>query len=250
MRAPPLCAATALAVALAACSSKNAESGNAVGGAQTGAASVVAAEAIPSSAAQGAAPTAATPDVKCSDYRSDVENGDMVMIYHAVSGITPAFDKWAESILYKFDRSIDPEGAWKKANEQIQAQYAAVAQTRCITLRTDAGIRAYDSARGGLIVGSFSPDTYYPFRDFGEDVRLRIRNAEAAAIWKLPADRAEALMRGSYNFGGASVVARLKIVSARPSSGNGVIEADVQSYDIMPNGNGAKIATVEVVGAP
>jgi len=57
-------------------------------------------------------------------------------------------------------------------------------------------------------------------------------------------------MKGSYAFSGSSVVARLKLLSARPSSGDGLIEAEVQSYDIVPPGRGAKIATINLTGAP
>jgi len=174
----------------------------------------------------------------------------MVMIYHAVSGLAPARDSWAEAILGKFDRRGDPEGAWKQANDQIAAQYAAVAATRCITLRTEAGVRPYDKARGGLVVSALGPDTYYPFEALGERVRLKIRNAEAASIWPLPPDRAEALMRGGANLYGVQVVARLRIVSARPSSGDGVIEADVDSFDIVNGRDAAKLATVAVAKQP
>lgn len=202
----------------------------------------------PAAAATPAPASTSGAGAPCADYRAEVDPGDMVMIYHAVSGMAPQLDKWAETILYKFDRQSDPEGAWKQANDQIKAQYAAVSGVRCVTLRTGADVRAYDPARGGLVISALGPDTYYPFQAFGEKVRLQVRNAEAASVWKLPADRAEALMRGSGNLSGANLVARLRIVSARPSSGDGLIEAEVDSYDIEAARDGAKLASIDVTG--
>jgi len=153
-----------LGMTLAGCSSQ--DDGATTSGASTGA-SVPGGPAAGAAGAAGSARAAtatggatAAADIQCTDYRSDMEPGDMVMIYHAISGIAPPVDKWAESILYKFDRTVDPEGAWKQANQQIKAQYDAVTPVRCITLRTNAGIRNYDPSRRGLIIGSFSPDTY------------------------------------------------------------------------------------------
>lgn len=236
-------------LALAACSPKP-------GPEDTGAAATPASSTAsghsPSALAGGAMPAASTATAggaPCAEYRADPEPGDMVMIYHAVSGLAPPMDKWADTILYRFDRQGDPEGAWKQANDQVKAQYAAVAPVRCVTLRTAAGVRAYDPARGGVMIGALGPDTYYPFAAFGEQVRLKIRNAEAVSVWKLPPDRAQALLRGSSGLSGANVVARLRIVAARPSSGDGLIEADVDSYD-LESANGAKLTTVSASGAP
>jgi hypothetical protein len=252
MRRAMLLAAGCAAALLAGCSSKEAGAGEeASGGSGAGRAAAGATAAPAGAAASPGAPLAAAApaaQTACRDYAAEAEPSDMVMIYHAASGLPPQTDKWAETILYKSDRQADPEGAWKQANAQIAAQYAAVAAVRCVTLRTGAGVRAYDAARGGLVVGALEPDTYYPFQAFGEQVRLKIRNAEAASVWKLPADRAEALMRGSYNLSGARLVARLRIVSARPSSGDGIIEADVDSFDIEAARDGAKLATIDVAG--
>jgi hypothetical protein len=243
---PALPAAVVLALAAAGCSPK----GTNAPATTNSAAPATPAPGPGATASAAAAPAQSAPgaEVTCRDYRADPEPGDMVMIYHAVSGMPAPTDKWAETILSKFDRQNDPEGAWSQANAQIKAQYAAVASTRCITLRTDAGMRAYDPARGGLVIGALGPDTYYPFEAFGEQVRLKIRNAEAASVWKLPADRAEALVRGGANLSGSRIVARLKIVSARPSSGDGLIDADVDSFDIEGPRDGSKLATIQVTG--
>ncbi|MBS0331202.1 MAG: hypothetical protein JSS35_00405 [Proteobacteria bacterium] len=231
LAAPTLAVLTLAALTLAACSPKPAAGG----------------AAASSAAAETAAPGPAA-GAPCTDYRADPEPGDMVMIYHAVSGLAPPTDKWAETILSRFNQQADPEGAWKQANDQVKAQYAAVSTVRCVTLRTDAGVRAYDPSRGGVVIGALEPDTYYPFKAFGEEVRLRLRNAEAMSVWKLPADKAQALMQGGSGLYGARLVARLRIVSARPSSGDGLIEADVDGYDLESANGGAKLATVSAPG--
>lgn len=241
MRTAFLVAASAWALTVAGCSSGGEQSAG-------GHAADTIAQSTKGVSASPIATTSATPPApECADYRQELAPGDMVMIYHAVSGIEPPTSRWAEMILPRFDRTIDPEGAWKQANAQIRAQYDAVATTRCITLRTGANIRSYDSVRGGLVIGNFSPDSSFPFNELGENVRLRIRNADTASLWKMSAERAQGLIKGSYSFSQASLLARLRIVSARPSASDGIVEADVESFDVISGlGDRAKLATITV----
>lgn len=244
MRAPALAPLATLCL-VAACSQSGPRDAAAGGGdGATQPAAAAQAMASPATASIGAI----TPQAPCRDYRADLEDGDMAMIYQAAAGLTPPFDHWADLVLARSPRDANPEAAWSRAKAQVQAQWRAVSQIRCVSLRTAANIQAYDPSRGGLIVQSLAPDHYFTF---GDDVRLTLRNAERAYVWKMPADRAEALFRGSNSFGGAELVARLHILSARPSGAGGVIEADVDSFDIAPAAySRAAPATVTVEPAP
>jgi hypothetical protein len=188
--------------------------------------------------------TATARPAPCKDYRADLEDGDMAMIYQAAAGLTPPFDRWADAVLARSPRDADPEAAWTRAKAQVQAQWNAVSPIRCVALRTRAAIRPYDAARGGLIVESLAPDHHFTF---GNDLRMSLRNAQSASVWKMPAERAEALYRGSNQFNGADLVVRLHILGARPRGSGGMLEADVDGFDIVPGAYGnVQPATVSV----
>lgn len=245
MRVNLVCAAGAL-LALSACSGEKPASADA--DATTAAASPPAAAAT-AAASHAAAPSAPAPAVvDCTDFRSDLEEGDMIRIYYAVAGLPPPREKWAERILPRVDNSLPPEEAWNRAMAEVDARWNALKDVRCITLNADSGIRRYDAARGGLLVEAFSPSSYYNFGDYADRVRLKIRNADAAYLWKMPPERGQALT-ANYNMSGSSVVARLKIVGARPSQDGGIIEAEVIDYDFVPRaGSRAATETVKVEG--
>lgn len=200
---------------------------------------------VPSAAVVTPAASAPAPEPTCSDYRSDLTDGDIVRIYYAAAGLTPPFEKWAEKAIPYGDQGVSQEEAWKRANAQVTAQWNAVKDVRCIAIRASADIGSYDDARGGLPVGALRPDTYYSFSDGGDSVQVRLTNAEAAGLWKLPRDRAMALT-ANYALGGAAAVLHVKIVSARPSDRVGVIEGKVVGYDIVPSNRSAPQQTVTV----
>lgn len=216
------------------------------GGGQQSASGVTATtpEAAANPATPAAAPVQAAPAtpqaVACTDFRSDLEEGDMVRIYYATAGLPPPREKWADRVLSRLDRSLPPEEAWNRALAEVDARWNALKDLRCVTLRANAGIRRYDASRGGLLVEAFSPEAWYDFSDSGDNVRLKIRNADAAELWKMPADRGQALT-ANYGLANSSVVARLKIVGARPSQNGGVIEAEIVDYDVIP-GSGSRAA--------
>ena len=160
---------------------------DAPGGAAAAAASSPAA-ASPESAA-AAAPAAPA----CTDYRADLEESDMVRVYYGAAGLPPPIEKWAERVSARLDRNLLPEEAWKRATAEATAQWTGLKDLRCVTLRTASNIARYDTARGGLVIDAFSPTIYYTFRD-GEQVRLKICNADQAMVWRMPADRAQALL--------------------------------------------------------
>jgi phytoene dehydrogenase-like protein len=195
--------------------------------------------------AAGVAPTASA----CTDYRADLEEGDMVRVYYGAAGLPPPIEKWAERVASRLDRNLLPEEAWKRATAEATAQWTALKDLRCVTLRTESNIARYDSARGGLIIDSFSPSSYYTFSDYGEQVRLKLRNADRAMVWRMTADRAQALLANSGLYG-STIVARLSIVTARPTQGGGVFEAEVDSFDVIPREHTRNsMATIAVNGA-
>lgn len=247
----PMAAALMLAAALAGCS-KQAAGDATAGTPQSSGAPAALPTATASPVASTAAPTATTSPspATCADYRGDLDDSDVAMIYYSTAGLPPPKDKWADQALYRIDRSTSPEEAWKQANAQVDAQWNAVAGLRCVSLRSDARIARYDAARGGLLVENFAPGTYYSFNALGLPVEMRIANADTAYVWKMPEDKAQGLLRGSNSFNGANIVARLRIVGARPSGSNGEIDAVVDSFDIVPgSGSRARFETVTVGGA-
>lgn len=230
-------------VMLAACNDaaapRNAATSDPAASAAVGGASVAPAAVVTPAAAPSA------PEPTCSDYRSDLTDGDLVRIYYAAAALTPPFEKWAEKAIPYGDQGVSQEEAWKRANAQVTAQWNAVKDVRCVAIRTSADIGSYDDTRGGLPVGALRPDIHYSFNEGGDAVQVRLINAEAAELWKLPRDRAMALT-ANYGLGGATAVLRLKIVSARPTDGFGVIEAKVVGYDIVPSNRNVPQQTITV----
>lgn len=194
-------------------------------------------------AALGVTPTA--PEPACSEYRSDLTDGDMVRIYYATAGLTPPLEKWAEQAIPYGDQGVSQEEVWKRATAQVNAQWNAVKDVRCVTIRANADIGPYDDARGGLPIGALRPNTYYSFAEGADRVQVRFRNIDSAELWKLPRDKAMALT-ANYALGGAAVMLRAKVLSARPSDQGGVIEARVVGYDIVPNRAGIPQQTIVV----
>jgi hypothetical protein len=232
------------AFALAACSKDD----EAARGATTATASPVATVGLPGAEPSEAAGVAGPAAVACTDFRSDLEDGDMVRIYYAAADLPPPREKWAERILNRMDRNLAPEEAWTRAMAEVDAHWNALKDLRCVTLRASAGIERYDSARGGLVVGAFSPNSYYDFSDYGDRVRLKILNAERAGLWKMAPARGQALTANN-DLWGTNVVARLRILGARPSQDGGIVEAEVVSFDVIPRDNSrAAMETVQVEG--
>lgn len=157
----------------------------------------------------------------------------MVRVYYGAAGLPPPIEQWAERVSSRLDKNLLPEEAWKRATAEATAQWTALKDLRCVTLRTESNIGRYDTAHGGLIIDAFGPSTFYTFSDYGEQVRLKIRNTEQAMVWPMPADRAQALLANNGLYG-STIVARLSIVSARPTQSGGVIEAEVDSFDVIP----------------
>lgn len=190
--------------------------------------------------------------VKCDEYRPDLEDGDMVMIYHGTLGVPPPMETWAERSLYQYDSSGNPEVAWTSAKTAVQAQFDAVAGIRCLTVPVVTQLSRYDPARGGIVIEDFGDGRYFAFSALGEQVRLKIRNGAQAGVWPMPADRAEAMLKGSRDLYRTRVVSRVRILSARPAQGYGVLEGEVTGFDIYSNPYGTagkQLATVEVPGA-
>ena len=80
-------------------------------------------------------------------------------------------------------------------------------------------------------------------------MRLKIRNADSAMVWQMTADRAQALLANNGLYGSA-IVARLRIVNARPTQGGGIVEAEVDSFDVIPREHTRnQMATIAVKGA-
>lgn len=216
----------ALLLLLATGCGSNEDAGQAADSAGTGAASP------PAAAASALATAPAVSARTCTDYRDDLTDRDYVIIYHAMTNIPPPRERWADRALSTVDRSVPAEEAWTRVNAQIDAQWAAVKDVRCITLRTDAGAQDYAADRGGVPLNALAPDTYYSFGETGETVRLQFSNAESANTWKMPADRAAAVT-ANYGLSGMQAEIRARIVSARPASNHGLIDAVVDRVDLV-----------------
>lgn len=200
----------------------------------------------PVAVATGAAPAPAA--IACTDFRGDLEDSDMLRIYYAAAALPPPREKWAERVLQRLDRSLPPEEAWNRATAEAEAQWNAVKDLRCVLLRTNAEIGTYDAARGGLKIGALRPDIHFTFNDYGDRAKLKLRNASAAEIWRMAPERGQALTANN-DLWGTTLVARVRIVGARPTQEGGVLEGEVVSYDLIPRENSrAAMETVQVEG--
>ena len=172
--------------------------------------------------------------VACSSYREGLEDRDWSIIYYATAGLEPPREKWADQALDRLDGNLGAEEAWNRAKAKVEAQWNAVKPVRCIAIRTQAAPQPYDAASGGIALGAFDPQAYFPFRDGADRISLRFRNAEQARIWKVPPDKARALAADNW-FGSVDILIRARIVGARPGNDDGVIEAEVTGYDFEPS---------------
>lgn len=229
MRRPLMTSAAALWLALAAngCSDKQA-AGNPAGDSST------ATTGSDATAAADAPPPPAAPPVKCDSYTDNLGDRDWAIIYFAVTGLSPPREKWADEALAGLDRGLGAEEAWKRANAQVDAQWNAVKDIRCVTLRTRADPGEYDPALGGIPLGAFAPDAFFPFRDGSMQIALKIRNADKARVWKMTSDKAAALKADSW-LGNLGLVIRARLVASRPSGNGGTIEAEVVEFGIEPS---------------
>lgn len=199
-------------------------------------------EAENDAAATGAATTAATdrqtapapPPAKCDGYTDDLGDRDWAIIYYAMTGLSPPREKWADEALAGLDRSLGAEEAWKRATAQVDTQWNAVKDIRCATLRTRADPKEYDPGLGGIPLGAFAPDAFFPFRDSSVQIALKFRNADKARVWKMTADKAAALKADSW-LSSLGLVIRARLVASRPSGSGGTIEAEVVGFDIEPS---------------
>lgn len=175
---------------------------------------------------------------KCTAYRDDLSGSDMVRLFYDTAGLSPPFEKWTVALVRNPDRNISQEEAWQRAASRVAAEWDAVRGVRCVVIRAYADVRSYDDARGGLEIGAFRPGSHFTFGDAtGESVRVRLRNSDAAHFWTMPRERANALKANS-GLWDASAFIRIRIVSARPSGREGVIEAEIDDYDIAARPGG------------
>lgn len=220
----PLLLGVSLALSLASCSDAPVTEGN-----TTGADTQVAGAAAPAAAAP------ATPaPIRCDNYTDSLTSRDWAIIYYGMTGLTPPREKWADEALTGIDRSLGAEEAWKRANGQVESQWNAVKDVRCVTLRSRADPQAYDATLGGMPLGAFAPDAFYPFRDGSLDVALKFRNADKARVWKMTADKAAALKADSW-LGNLGLAIRVRLVAARPSGNGGTIEGEIVGFDLEPS---------------
>ena len=229
MRRIFLTSTAALCVALTAsgCGDKQA-----AGGTDAGTATSASSQPV-TAAAQPAQPAAAPPE-KCDSYTEDLTDRDWAIIYYAMTGLAPPREKWADEALSGLDRGLGAEEAWKRANAQVDTQWNAIKDVRCVTLRTRADPKDYDPGLGGIPLGAFAPDAFYPFRDGAMQIALKFRNADKARVWKMSADKAAALKADSW-LGNLGLVIRARLVASRPSGNGGTIEAEVVGFDLEPS---------------
>lgn len=220
----PFLLGASLALTIAGCSDGPVAEGNATG-AETRAGA---------SPAPTAATAAAPAPVNCDNYSDSLTNRDWAIVYYGMTGLSPPREKWADEALTGIDRSLGAEEAWKRANAQVESQWNAVKDIRCVTLRTRADPQAYDAALGGMPLGAFAPDAFYPFRDGSLDVALKFRNADKARIWKMTADKAAALKADSW-LGNLGLAIRVRLVASRPSGNGGTIEGEIVGFDLEPS---------------
>lgn len=189
------------------------------------------ASTIDTTASASAAPPS-TP-VNCDRFVDNLTERDWAVVYYGMTGLTPPREQWADEALVSIDRSLSAEEAWKRANAQVDAQWTAMKDTRCITLRTGANPGEYDAGLGGIPFGAFAPEAYFPVGENTTPVSLTFRNAGAARVWKMTPDRAAALRADSW-WNSASLIIRARLVAARPSGNGGAIEAEIVSFDLEP----------------
>lgn len=118
---------------------------------------------------------ATEPQAKCDSYTDDLTDRDWAIIYYAMTGLAPPREKWADEALSGLDRGTGAEEAWKRANAQIDTQWNAIKDVRCVTLRTRADPKDYDPGLGGIPLGAFAPDAFYP----SATARCRSRSSSA-----------------------------------------------------------------------
>jgi hypothetical protein len=229
MRRALMTSAAALCLALTANGCSDKQTADSAAG-QTPAATATAGEKT----AADARPSPAAAPTKCDSYTDDLGDRDWAIIYYATTGLSPPREKWADEALSGLDRGLGAEEAWKRANAQVDTQWNAVKDIRCVTLRTRADPKEYDPGLGGIPLGAFAPDAFFPFRDGSMQIALKFRNADKARVWKMTADKAAALKADSW-LGNLGLVIRARLVASRPSGNGGTIETEVVGFDIEPS---------------
>ena len=183
-------------------------------------------------AAKASGPAPAAP-LKCDSYTDNLTDRDWAILYYAMTGLAPPREQWADQALAGIDRELGAEEAWKRANAQVEAQWNAVKDIRCVTLRTRADPQAYDASLGGMPLGAFSPETFFPFHDGPVKISLKFRNADQARVWKMTGDKAAALKADIW-LGNLGLSIRARLTVARPSGNGGTIEAEIVGFDLDP----------------
>lgn len=220
----PAALGVSLALSIAGCGDQQAAESNAANAPAGSAAS-------PSPAA---APPAAAAPATCNNYTDSLTDRDWAIVYYAMTGLAPPREKWADEALAGIDRSLGAEEAWKRANAQVDAQWNAVKDIRCVTLRTRADPQAFDASLGGIPLGAFAPDAFFPFHDGSMRIAVKFRNADKARVWKMNADKAAALKADSW-LGNLRLAIRVRLVASRPSGNGGTIEGEIVGFDIEPS---------------
>ena len=229
MRRIFLTSTAALCVALTAsgCGDKQAAGG-------TDAGTATSASSQPVTAAAQPAQPAAAPPAKCDSYTDDLTDRDWAIIYYAMTGLAHPREKWADEALSGLDRGLGAEEAWKRANAQVDTQWNAIKDVRCVTLRTRADPKDYDPGLGGIPLGALRARRLLSLP--------RRRDADRAQVpQRGQGARMENVRRQGCGAQGRQLARQSRprhpgrLVASRPSGNGGTIEAEVVGFDLEPS---------------
>ncbi len=165
----------------------------------------------------------------------------VAVAFYNIIGLSPPFNEWARA---------DPRS--RSANEFQRAEVAGRIQQELLLaaqasqgvgffeINTDSIFGEYDMAAQGFRLAALESSRYYSWNYDGRTYKLTMENGDAAQLWRVPQDRAQAIVEsgGSRN---VNLKLRIRVVGAIPeSNGGGTLQGRIVSYEVF-DGAGNKV---------
>ncbi len=226
--------ALGVALGLAACQGEALPSANA---------DHVAAPVSTARGADGRTPRAPSPHPARTRTLVNPSGAEIVMLYHAIAGVRPPIEKWAEDS-HRLHSASPPDKAQVRAD--LRAELETLAQSvndvgRLHISIGDAALSTYDPAYGEFTIGALSPSSSIPFQEYQQSVNLRFDNALTAQIWKATPEQARAALDKLGGYPRASIDITLDVMNAVPSPRGGTITVRVVEYELHDARHGVRI---------
>jgi hypothetical protein len=170
---------------------------------------------------------------------------DMVFILYDHLGQNPPFEEWANQD-YKVQSANEFERDQKRQDriKELQAQFAAVQGVGTITVTMSSALSPYDATYKEYTLGVFGGGGFLTFQNLGKEVQMTFTNALDAYAWKIEPGEAERVLRKNAQSRSVTIIADLKIESARPTQTGGALQARILRYSIQGTSNQGKFADI------